>query len=71
MLHIIINPATGAGRGKRIFDKMRPMFDKAGVRYRVYFSSEEKSVRDIVAELSGKTEASGDITELIQNSLFL
>ena len=50
MLHIIINPATGAGRGKRIFDKVRPMFDKAGVRYRVFFSSEEKSVRDIVAE---------------------
>lgn len=54
MLNVIINPATGAGRGIRIFKKVKPVFDNAGVRCRVYHSTRNKSISDIVSELSGQ-----------------
>ena len=54
MFDIIVNPATGSGRGIRTFKLVKPYFDKAGVSYRVHFSGQghgiEKTVRKITSE---------------------
>ncbi len=52
MLNIIVNPATGAGKGKKIFEKIRPLFDATGVSYHVYYSGRGKRVKDIVERLT-------------------
>lgn len=52
MLNIIVNPETGAGRGRQIFEKIRPLFDHTGVSYHVYYSGKGKRVEDIVAKLT-------------------
>lgn len=52
MLNIIVNPATGAGKGDKVLEKARPVFDEAGVKYRVFRSGRKRSIGDIIAGLS-------------------
>ena len=61
MLHIVINPATGSGRGRRIFEKIRPMFDTSGVDYAVHYSSPEKTISDIVRKMTSANVAEGSL----------
>ncbi len=60
MLYVIVNPATGAGKGDKVFRKVKPVFREAGVKYRVCRSSKEKSIGEIIAGLSEKIKKMPD-----------
>ena len=57
MLNIIVNPATGSGRGSKVFKKIKPLLDEAGVKYKVHFSGENRSIEEIVASLTRQKES--------------
>ena len=67
MLHIIINPATGAGRGDRIFRTAESVFRETGTAYRVYHSGRKKGIGDIISGLSGKLKdmPDGDFLDIV------
>ncbi|MCR4657531.1 MAG: diacylglycerol kinase family lipid kinase [Lachnospiraceae bacterium] len=57
-MYIVVNPVTGGGRGRKIFEKTEPVFRQAGIAYEVIYSGGKKSIQDIVAKLTA--EASGE-----------
>lgn len=65
MLHIVVNPATGSGRGKRIFESVKPYFDSAGVAYQVHYPGGEKRLTDVVRKLSGSGDGDRDYTDIV------
>ncbi len=52
MYDIVVNPATGSGRGMKTFHKIRPFLEREKIPYRLHCSKEGKSIGDIVRELS-------------------
>jgi YegS/Rv2252/BmrU family lipid kinase len=68
MLHLVVNPSAGTGKGRRIFESLRPAFDETGVPYQVHYSGENKRIEDIVRELtSGSTvrEQDSEFTDIV------
>ena len=57
MYHIIINPASRSGEGRRLWSEAEPLFQESGRDYQVYFSSEEQSIRRLAEEITANSEA--------------
>ncbi len=56
MYHIIINPASSSGKGRKAWETAEPLFRQSGRKYEVHFSTEEHGIQDIVRELAEKAE---------------
>ena len=50
--HIVVNPASSSGKGLEIWVDIEKTFKENGHSYKVYFSSEERSIRQIVSEIT-------------------
>ncbi|MBQ7583488.1 MAG: diacylglycerol kinase family lipid kinase [Lachnospiraceae bacterium] len=57
MFDIIVNPATGSGRGKKTFERIRPYLESAGVEYKVHFSDHARSIEKIVHDITSERSA--------------
>ena len=53
MYHIIVNPASKTGKGKRIWSDLEPILVDNGVDYKVYFSKKPGHVMELVHDLTG------------------
>ncbi len=49
---IVVNPAGAGGRGKGTWESLEPMFQ--GTEYNVHYSSEDRSIREIVHDLTSQ-----------------
>ena len=66
MLHIIVNPDSGYGRGLKNWDRIRPLFEEAGVPYQLHIPSGARTIETICAELtsrSGSGKGAGKVRE--------
>lgn len=57
MFHVIVNPSSSSGRGKSKWDKTEPEFRRAGVPYKVHFSSADHTIERICHDLTSQGEA--------------
>lgn len=64
MLHILVNPAAGTGKGRKLFGNIRPFFDETGVPYQVHFSDKDKGIEEIVRSLTSE-RTSGEYTDIV------
>lgn len=52
MYHIIINPASRSGEGRRLWAEAEPLFRESGREYQVHFSTEEQGIRRLAEEIT-------------------
>lgn len=57
MLDVVVNPATGSGRGRKIYEELKPVFDEGGEPYRVHFSEPDKPIEEIVRDITREGSA--------------
>lgn len=50
--NVIINPAGASGRAEKLWNRLRPLFAEAGVRFRLYRSAPGCSIGDICRRLT-------------------
>lgn len=53
--HIVVNPASSSGQGLENWKNIEPCFKESGHTFKVYYSSPDRSIRDIVSDIT-KTE---------------
>ncbi len=58
MYHIIVNPASKTGKGKKIWSDLEPILVDRGIDYKVVFSKKPGHVIKLVKDLSGYVLAS-------------
>ena len=52
MYHIIVNPASRSGEGRRLWAEAEPLFRASGREYQVHFSTEEQGIRQLVEDIT-------------------
>ncbi|MDO4285630.1 MAG: diacylglycerol kinase family lipid kinase [Eubacteriales bacterium] len=52
MFHIIVNPASRSGRAPSVWEEAKPLFDRCGEEYKVYFSKQTGHVRELCRRLT-------------------
>lgn len=50
-LHLIVNPVSGRGKGRQILERVKPMFQQAGVELRAYETQDASHGHKLVREL--------------------
>ena len=56
MYHIIVNPASKSGRGKKIWNEIEPVLLRRAIPYQVYFSKKAGDVANETNRLSKLNE---------------
>lgn len=54
MIEIVVNPNGASGKACQVWEKTEPLFRKSGKEYHVFFSDEQKSVTEIVQEVTAR-----------------
>lgn len=57
MYHIVINPASRSGKGRRLWAVAEPYFRESGENYQVHFSSADQGIRTLVHEITSTGES--------------
>lgn len=65
MYHIVVNPFSRSGRGKRNWEKVKRILDEQSVDYEVHFTKKNGDAASLVRELYEKVTADGTKLELI------
>ncbi len=54
MYHIIVNPASRSGEGRRLWAEAEPLFYESGKKYKVHFSTGKDGIRRLVEQLTSE-----------------
>ena len=54
MLEIVVNPVGASGKCRKLWEKTEPLFRASGKPYRVHYSTRERGIADICAELTSQ-----------------
>lgn len=65
MYHVIINPSSRSGRGKKVWENVKEILLKHNVEYQEYFTPKDSSTVEYVCSLYNKTHAVGERLKLM------
>ncbi len=65
MYHIIVNPASRSGRGKKYWERILPVLTERNVPYHVHFTEYHRHATEIVKALTTHIECTPEILHLI------
>lgn len=57
MYDVVVNPATGSGRGIKTYEMLKPFLESAGISYQVHFSGTGRSIKSIVHDITSERGA--------------
>lgn len=65
MYHIIINPASRSGKGRKLWEQIEPVIKEKNIKYRVIFSEYPGHIIKIVSRLTDPLEKYGHINLIV------
>lgn len=65
MYHIIVNPASRSGRGKKYWKMLQPILDERNISYQVYITTHQGHTTEITKELSSVVKGTDEFIHII------
>ena len=65
MYHIIVNPASRSGRGKKYWNKIQPILSARNIPYQVYFTEYHGHATQLAQELTSRIDNTPEYLKLI------